>query len=423
MKSWSLPLLLAFSLLPSLARAEDLALVGGDVYPVSGAMIPGGTVLIRGELIEKVGKNVPLPPGIKTIDVKGKRVTPGLFDADTQIGLVEIDLEHSGVDAAANTPDPVRSALSAADAIDLRSALVGVARRHGVTTVLSNPGGGLVSGQGALLDLVHERSPLLKTAIHPKTSLMVQLGREGADAVEETRAAALLRLRELIDDARVYQRNKAAFQKAQLYSLSASRLDLEALAEALAGRQTILVEVSRAADIERVLELAKEEKLKIALLGAHEGWQVAEAIAQAKVPVIVDGMSNLPGALETRGARSDNGALLARAGVKVAISSRSSHYAGGLRFHLGNAVRAGLPAELALRAATSVPAEIFGLGQKYGTLDPKKVANVVVWTGDPFEPKSWAEVVIVRGEVQPTDSRQTKLARKHLSRLSLMRSK
>lgn len=405
------------------AWAADLALVGGDVYPVSGAMIPGGTVLIRGEVIEKVGKNVPLPAGIKTLDVRGKRVTPGLFDADSQIGLIEIDLEKSGVDAVAQTPDPIRAALSAADAIDLRSSLVGVARRQGVTTVLSLPGGGLVAGQGALLDLVEERSPLLRTAIHPKVALVVQLGGEGAQAVEQTRAAAVLRFRELLDDARAYQRNKAAFLKAQLYPLSASRLDLEALSEALAGRQTVILKVSRAADIELALSLAQQEKLKVVLLGAEEGWKVADRIAAAKVPVILDGLLNVPASLEARGARSDNAALLARAGVKVAISARSSHNTGTLRFHLGNAVRAGLPAELALRAATQVPAEIFGQGQKYGTLDPKKVANVVVWSGDPFEPASYAEQVIIRGEVQPTDSRQTKLARRHLGRLSLMRSK
>lgn len=405
------------------AWAADLALVGGDVYPVSGAMIPGGTVLIRGESIEKVGKNVPLPAGIKTLDVRGKRVTPGLFDADSQIGLIEIDLEKSAVDAVAQTPDPIRAALSAADAVDLRSSLVGVARRQGVTTVLSLPAGGLVAGQGALLDLVEERSPLLRTAIHPKVALVVQLGGEGAQAVEQTRAAAVLRFRELLDDARAYQRNKAAFLKAQLYPLSASRLDLEALGEALAGRQTVILKVSRAADIELALSLAQQEKLKVVLLGAEEGWKVADRIAAAKVPVILDGLLNVPASLEARGARSDNAALLARAGVKVAISARSSHNTGTLRFHLGNAVRAGLPAELALRAATQVPAEIFGQGQKYGTLDPKKVANVVVWSGDPFEPASYAEQVIIRGEVQPTDSRQTKLARRHLGRLSLMRSK
>lgn len=416
---WCAPLLL----LAAPAWAADLALVGGDVYPVSGAMIPGGTVLIRGEVIEKIGKNVPLPAGIKTIDVRGKRVTPGLFDADSQIGLIEIDLEKSGVDAVAQTPDPIRAALSAADAIDLRSSLVGVARRQGVTTVLSLPAGGLVAGQGALLDLVEERSPLLRTAIHPKVALVVQLGGEGAQAVEQTRAAAVLRFQKLLDDARTYQRNKAAFLKAQLYPLSASRLDLEALGEALAGRQTVIFKVSRAADIELALDLAQQEKLKVVLLGAEEGWKVADRIAAAKVPVILDGLLNVPASLEARGARSDNAALLARAGVKVAISARSSHNTGTLRFHLGNAVRAGLPAELALRAATQVPAEIFGQGQKYGTLDPKKVANVVVWSGDPFEPASYAEQVIIRGEVQPTDSRQTKLARRHLQRLFLMRSK
>jgi imidazolonepropionase-like amidohydrolase len=111
---------------------------------------------------------------------------------------------------------------------------------------------------------------------------------------------------------------------------------------------------------------------------------------------------------------------LAKAGVDVAVATRTSHNASMLRFALGNAVRAGLPHDAALAAATKVPAQIFGMAD-YGTIERNKIANLVVWTGDPFEPAHRAETVIIRGELQSTENRQTKLARRHAKRLGLIR--
>ncbi|MCA9553891.1 MAG: amidohydrolase family protein, partial [Myxococcales bacterium] len=218
------------------------------------------------------------------------------------------------------------------------------------------------------------------------------------------------------DEARTYRAKKGLYERGDMYDMKTSRLDLEALDPALRGRLPVIVEVNRASDILAVLKLAKEEGLDIAILGGADAWLVADALARAKVPVIVNPLADLPSSFESRYARADNAALLAQAGVQVAISTRSSHNASGLRFHLANAVRAGLPPELALRAATLVPAEIFGM-KGYGALERGKVANVVVWTGDPFEPSSYAETIIIRGEVQPTESRQTALARKYIQRV------
>lgn len=409
---------LAVGFAPAHAGAEDLALVGGDVYPVSGAPIPGGTVVIRGEEIVAVGLDVPVPPGAQVIDCRGKRVTPGLVESDSSLGLVEVELEKSTVDAEPSGR-PVRAALRASDAVDLRSTLVAVARRHGVTSAVSVPRGGLISGQSAWLDLVGPRSLHLERAVQGEVALHASLGQSGAGAVQGSRAAAALLLREVLDDARTYRRNKAAFQRNALYDLAASRLDLEALEPYLDGKRTVVLAVSRAADITAALALARQEKLRVALIGVEEGWLVADALAAAQVPVIVSPLADLPVRFEARNARADNAALLARAGVRVAIATRTSHNAGNLRFYLGNAVRAGLSPELALRAATLVPAEVFGVAARYGTLERGKVANVVVWSGDPFEPSSFAEQVIIRGELQPTESRQTRLARRHLRRLGL----
>jgi imidazolonepropionase-like amidohydrolase len=228
-----------------------------------------------------------------------------------------------------------------------------------------------------------------------------------------------MRLREVLDDARLFKSEEGAYRRNQLRELATSRLDLEALQDVLSRKIPLVIRVARAADILAVLRFAKEEKVNVALVGAEEGWLVAAQIAEAKVPVLVNPMANLPDSFEARNARSDNVTLLAKAGVKVAVTTEASHNASGLRFHLGNAVRAGLPHDLALRAGTLTPAEIFGADKKYGSIAQGKIANIVVWTGDPFEPSSWAETILVRGEPQPTHNRQTRLRDKYKVRLGL----
>ncbi len=403
------------------AEAADLALVGGEVHTVGGAVIPNGTVVVHGERIVAVGKDVPVPSGAQVIDCRGKVITPGLIESDSAIGLVEIELIDETVDNVVRVPDPIRAAVRAADAIDLRSTLVAVARHHGVTSAVSVPVGGLISGRSAWIDLVAEDSPLLPQAVLPDTAMHAVLGELGAGAVGHSRATAMSKLLEALDDARVYRSSKSAFVKNALYHLSISRLDAEALQPVLTGQMRLVLAASRASDISAALRMAQKEKLKIAIVGAEEGWLVAGELARAKVPVIVDAFADLPTRFEARGSRLDNAALLAKAGVDVAIATRSSHNASMLRFALGNAVRSGLPKEVALAAATRVPAQIFGKSAQYGTIERNKVANLVVWTGDPFEPANHAETVVIRGEVQTTESRMTRLAAKHARRLGLIK--
>lgn len=406
---------LTIALSATSARAADLALVGGEVHTANGAKLSNATVIIRGDLIAAVGGDLPVPGGAKVIDCRGKMVTPGLVESDSAIGLVEIELIEETVDALPRVSDPIRAAVRADDAIDLRSTLVGVARRHGVTSVVSAPGGGLVSGRSAWIDLVEPRSPAFDRAVEPNVAMNASLGEEGAAIVGRSRAVAVARFLEALDDARTYGRSRPAFTKNALYRMSISRLDAEALQDVIARRMRLVVRASRASDIRAVLAIAEREKLSIAIAGAEEGWLVADAIARAKVPVIVDAFENLPRTFQSRHARADNAAILVQSGADVAIATRSSHNASMLRFALGNAVRAGLAPRDALHAATAVPAAIFGRAKSHGTLEKAKMANVVVWSGDPFEPKSYAEHVIVRGELQPVESRQTRLARRYLA--------
>ena len=411
---------LTVSGLPGAAPAENLALVGGDVYPISGPMQPGATVLVEGSRIRAVGRNVGVPAGYQRIDCSGKWVTPGFIESASQIGLVEVSLESSTVDAEPELDDPVRAALYAGDAVDVRSTLVGVARRHGVTHAVAMPAGGLISGRSAWLALVGARSRLLPRAVRGPVAMHAALGESAAAAVHGSRASAIVRLAEAFDDARIYARNRSAYGRRQLYRLNTSRLDLVALQDVVARRIPLIVRASRAADISVVLRFSQKERLRVAILGAEEGWLVADALARRRVPVILQPLADLPRRFEARHARADNAALLARAGVDVALTTLSSHRASGLRFLVGNAVRAGLDRDAALRAVTLTPAKIYGMDDRTGSLAARKEANIVVWSGDPFEPRHHAEMVIIAGEIQPLESRQTRLARRHLERLGLI---
>jgi imidazolonepropionase-like amidohydrolase len=136
---------------------------------------------------------------------------------------------------------------------------------------------------------------------------------------------------------------------------------------------------------------------------------VAAALAADDTPVILKPLSSLPSDFERLGARFDNAALLAAAGVRVAFSTFENHRAPAIAQEAGNAVRFGLDPEAALRAVTLTPAEIYGVADRYGSIEPGKVANLVVWPGDPFETSTLPEAVLVRGRPVPMRSRQTDL--------------
>jgi imidazolonepropionase-like amidohydrolase len=176
----------------------------------------------------------------------------------------------------------------------------------------------------------------------------------------------------------------------------------------LNGEVPLYVTVNRRADIETALKLADEFKLRLVLRGAAEGWQMADVIAAAKVPVVVEPLRDIPN-FDAPGARLDNAALLSKAGVRVLFSHDDQAHSRDLRQAAGNAVRNGMPWDDALRAITLSPAEAFGVADRRGSLAPGKVADVVVWSGDPFELSSFAEHVIIRGRDVPLSSRQTEL--------------
>jgi len=337
-------------------------------------------------------------------------VTPGFIDALTSIGIVEVSLEDETHNDDRGGDDPIRAAFRAADGYNPASIVIGVTRTQGITSVGVIPSGGLFSGQSAWADL--DGTTREETLGRAELALHVHLN-ESLDGKQGGAAGALLRTREAFDDARTFQKNKAAWERNQSRHFAASRLDLEAITNALAGKVPVVFHVDRASDILAALLLAKEFNLKPIIAGGAEAWKVAKQLATAKVPVLVNPIQPGPTSFDTLGTRDDNAALLHAAGVTVVITTSDTHNARKLRQLAGNAVRAGMPHEAAIAAVTRAPAEAFGMATQYGTLAPGKIANVVVWSGDPFETSSHPTAVVIRGRRVDLANRQTALFQRY----------
>jgi imidazolonepropionase-like amidohydrolase len=394
----------------STAGAQTIAIMGGKIYPVSSEPIENGTVLIRDGKIVAVGANVTIPSGAQRIDAAGKWVTPGLINAGTQLGLVEIGQVSDTRQGSARGRDNVAASFTVWEGLNTQSVLIAPARREGVTNVVIVPGGGgkLISGQAAFLQL-NEGMPsdmLVKTPV-----AMVGQVSDNESAGTNARGELLNRLRELIEDTKAYMRNRSAYERAETRDFSASRLDLQAMIPVVEGRLPLLLAADKATDIDAALRIAKENNLKIIIGGGAEAWMVADKLAAAHVPVLTGAMNNIPGSFATLGQNQENAGLLRRAGVQGVITGNGpgdeeTFNVRNIKQEAGNAVAYGMSWNDALRAITLAPAEVFGVADRIGSLQGGRDANVVIWSGDPFEFTSVPEHVYVRGREYLQPDRQ-----------------
>ncbi len=405
--------LLVLMLVVGAASAEPIAIVGARIHVRPGQTIENGTIVIDGGKVTAVGANLPAPANAKTIDGKGKVVTAGLVDGISGVGLVGIELEPQVVDGRFNATDPVHedvvhASYLARDGFDPRDVNVPVARSGGLTVVVAAPSGGLVAGQSAAFTLDGSPDP-----VRTPVGMHVALGPAGGRAAGGSRGKSIALLRELLDDARTFGRDRAAYERNAKRRMLADRLDLEALQPVLQRRVPLIVEAQSEPDIRAALRLATEANVRIAIAGGAEAWRVAKELAAARVPVLLDPTANLPFDLAATEVSDEAATTLDRAGVQVAISTLGGASAARtLRQLAGNAVARGLPWDRALAAITSVPATLYGLTGR-GTLERGAVADVVVWSGDPLELSTAAETVIIEGVVQSLESHQTKLLQRY----------
>lgn len=401
--------LLSLSLaLPTIA--QDFAIQNAKIWTgTDQGLIESGSVLVENGEIVAVGEVVQIPATVETIDADGRWVTPGIISSFSRTGIVEVNAEDSTDDRAA--PASMASAsLIASDGFNPDATSIDVTRIEGVTRIVVAPSlsAHIIAGQGFVADT----SGAPQSLTDPKAFIYIDMGEAGAAVAGGSRPALWAKLRSAIEDARTFPARYATHDAGD----ALKRPDARAFGPAVRGQQLILMRVSRASDILKVLDLkAEKPHLQIALVGAEEGWRVADALAAANVPVIIDPYANLPERFEAMAATQENAKRLIEAGVPTAFAlmSRDTHQARIALQVAGNAVGNGVAHEDALRALTTVPASIFGL-DSLGAIAPGKTADLVLWDGDPLEVMSAPDAVWIDGEAQSMTSRQTELRDRYL---------
>lgn len=365
---------------PSGLKSGDLTIAGETIVAVAGEKRAGW----RGD-------------ACPVVDMTGTLITPGFIDALSEVGLMEIEME-----AGSKTGGGGRPSFWVANGYNPLATAIPVTRVRGVTGVVLTPTGGGISGQAAFASLAGQTQG---EALHPAPVAMVaQLG---------SAMTTLPTWREGFQDALAFQANRAAYERGETREYSLPKADLEALLPVLSGELPLVVRVNRASDIEALLRFAQDfPALRLILSGGAEAWMHAPALAEARVPVILDALSDGPGGFDSVHARSDNAALLHQAGVPVILSTFSAMDGRELSQYAGNAVRAGLPYEAAIAALTSTPAQAFGL-QSYGALSVGAQASLVAWRGDPLELQTQVAGVWIDGVSQSLSTRQTQLLERY----------
>ena len=405
--------LFVLTLVSTLANASSILIKDADIYTSSGLLVKTNLYIEDGK-IAAIGAQSPATADIE-IQGLGKSITAGLFNSSTHLGTVEVSAIEQTVDFYSEN-ETVTASLRIADAFNPRSTLIPHNRVHGLTHSLLVPESGthLFSGQVALVQLGNQPK-----VIHPSLAVALDFTERGISLMGGSRAAALVQLRQALDDAKDFSRNRKAALAGDHRDYVLSYADLAALEPVVNGTKPLLVQTNRASDISIILDLAKNFQLQLILSSALEGWMVADEIAKAQVPVIIDPIHNLPNSYESLGARLDNAKLLADAGVKLLFTGmdwHNTHNAYLVRQSAGNAVANGLDKSVAIAAMTTNPAQLFN-APVTGDIAIGDIADLVLWGGDPLELTSEAELVMIDGEIIPMESRALQLRDRYFNRL------
>ena len=390
------------------AQAKGIAIQNATIYTMAGQeIINNGTILIDNGVIKQVGKNIKIPADYRRIDAKNKIVTPGFMNALTLLGLYENTLSGSHEDHVAPDAD-FSAALDISYAINPKSTLIPITRIEGITraAVSPLPSKTIFGGLGSLIHLGDSDN----ITTHTRAFMTATMGESGADKAGGSRGAAWTYLYNALRE------SAGDFSGGQGKTLLTT-LDINSLKPVVNGKIPLVVYASRASDIRNVIQLKKNTNVNVILLGGEEGWMVAKELAQANIPVILDGSHNLPTSFESLASTKANPARLHKAGVKIAfttmLSSSEDHNARLVPQFAGQAVAYGLPKYAALKALSINPATMFGI-DNYGTLSSGMAADIVIWSGDPLEVMSSPDYILIQGREVSLESRQTKLRDRYL---------
>ena len=409
------------------------ALTHAQIHTLAGAPIDNGALLIRDGRITAVGVNVEIPADAQVIDVQGLQIYPGLFDPITQMGLSEI----SAVSATVDTTEtgPFNPDVVAAEAILPSSEHIPVTRASGITEALAVPasggfaatgGGSILGGQASAIqlagwtigDMLLKKSvamvldwPQIQTQTFDRTTFS-RRQRPYTQAKQE--------YDKQVDELTDWMERAAHYAKA-LEKGSVARYDrdvkLEALVPVVRGELPVLVFANRARDIRNAVEFCDKQKIKMILAGGEEAWQVKDLLRSKNIPVILRPTLTLPPEEDDPYDRLlTQPAELASLGIHIAFGSFDNSFARRLGQQAANAVAHGLPHDEALKAVTLYPAQIFGLADEVGTLEPGKIANLMVTNGDPLELTTEVRYLFIKGQLTSLDNKQKQLYEKYLNR-------
>jgi imidazolonepropionase-like amidohydrolase len=419
-------------------KPGPIAITGGKLLTVSHGTIENGVLIIVDGKISAVGEagKVTVPAGATVVDAKGMTVYPGLIDPDTTLGLTEVGSDENSNDLS-EPSDEIMPHMHTADAFHAETELIPVARLNGITNAVVAPGTeDSVAGQDIFIQLAGKNRDQM--ILGRDVALAMNYGAEqrrrgrNGGAFPSTRMGLITQLRQSLMDAQHYaagldaakKKDKPAEKSAKPGDKDADKgpdkaperdLKLEALLPYLHGEKPVVIGVEQAYDVETIMKVAQEFHLKVILNHVTHTQDILDEIAAWKVPVIVGSIYEAPGANERYDAVFTLPAELAKRGVKIAISSAEAGGPGGahsvrnLPYSAGFAVGYGLPHDDALKAITLNVAEMFGFGDKLGSLDVGKTANVVIANGDPLDVRTDVKQVYIDGVSQPMVSRQTRL--------------
>jgi len=396
----------------SSAMADTVAIVHAKAWTLiegSAGSIDDATIVIRDGRYESVTAGGTAPVGARVIDARGRVVTPGLMNADTHLGLVEVssldETRDYGVDTGA-----LGAAFDVQYGLNANSVLLPGVLADGLTRAVTSPSSAsdaALFGMGAVLRIT-PGSDILDRA---QSALYAGIGGGAAKKGGGSRSAQWQLLRNAFDEGRVYAPKASAGPRDQLQN----SINVAALHAALERRMPLVLQVSRESDIRQAVRLADDYHLPLIVLGGAEAWRCADLLAAHKAGVVIDPEADLPFNFDELGARADSAALLQRAGVAIAFTVSGntihlSHNAGeAVREAAGLAVANGLPYAEALKALTVNPARLFGIADHYGSMARGLDGDLVIWSGDPLEPASAADVVMARGAEASRVTRQTLL--------------
>jgi imidazolonepropionase-like amidohydrolase len=417
---------LALSTASLLAQNKDTTAVyairNAKIVTVTGATIEKGTIVIRDGKIAEVGANVRVPSDAKVIDATGLSVYPGLINSNTILGLNEIGQGAPGTVDTTELGD-FNANMKALTAVNPHSEHIPVARMNGVTTVLTCPQGGLISGQCALINA--DGWTPQQMAVKGSAAMALNYptlgggGRGGggfggffgaggvSEAQRQQRDRQVESLKKKIEDAQAYLKAKEAAAADKSLPARPIDLGLEAMIPVIKGEVPMRITANKASDIKAAVEFANQYKLKVIINGGDEAIKVASLLKEKNVPVILSEVIDLPGSED---APYDEAyarpAELHKAGVKFALSSSDIQHLRLLPYHAGTAAAFGLPKDEALKAVTIYPAQIFGVDKLIGSIEVGKAATLIVTDGDPLEYRTKIKHMFINGK-------QTELTNKH----------